>query len=187
LPLTGEKFHTNSQGGLEIALDQRKKSLALFGTWSIMGLWHGANWTFVVWGLYHAAVIFIARKVKIRYPYWLSMNAQKFLGVCLTLPIMMLGWIPFRASSVQDVMIMWGKVFQFNEYTSLGMRENVYLVTSMLLLGFLLAATFYSKRHLFNRLNSFYQFIAYTLLYSVILCLVVIFLRPVQQFIYFQF
>lgn len=187
LPLTGERFNTNSQGGLEVALEQRKRSVALFGTWTIMGLWHGANWTFAVWGLYHAVVIYAARKINFRYPHWIRKGAQKFLGVCLTLPIMMLGWIPFRASSLGDVMIMWGKVFQFDQYTGLGMRENVYLVASALLFGFLVTSSFYSKRHLFDRLHSPYRFVAYTLFYTFVLSLVIVFLRPVQQFIYFQF
>ena len=28
-----------------------------------MGLWHGANWTFVLWGIYHALLIFLYRQI----------------------------------------------------------------------------------------------------------------------------
>ena len=70
LPIAGVKFQKNSIGGLpvEVHQDHRNKIKSLFITWSIMGLWHGANWTFLIWGLYHAIIIFSYRliyKIKI--------------------------------------------------------------------------------------------------------------------------
>ncbi|MCA9428787.1 MAG: MBOAT family protein, partial [Candidatus Omnitrophica bacterium] len=58
LPLTGQAFRTSSRGGLEEASDAEASDLrrdrALVLTWFIMGLWHGAQWTFALWGLFHA-------------------------------------------------------------------------------------------------------------------------------------
>jgi D-alanyl-lipoteichoic acid acyltransferase DltB (MBOAT superfamily) len=34
-----------------------QRTFSLYGTWALMGLWHGANWTFVLWGIYHAAAV----------------------------------------------------------------------------------------------------------------------------------
>lgn len=48
LPLAGIKVHGRSVGGLANATVDKKHQKALFFTWAIMGLWHGANWTFLV-------------------------------------------------------------------------------------------------------------------------------------------
>ena len=52
LPLMGVKvLETTAKGGIGNKLDQKKgrnKNLILFITWAIMGLWHGANWTFIL-------------------------------------------------------------------------------------------------------------------------------------------
>ena len=63
LPLKGAKVEDRSTGGLNIEKNKKidKNNSALFITWAIMGLWHGANWTFVVWGLYHSILIHLER------------------------------------------------------------------------------------------------------------------------------
>ena len=61
LPLAGTRFHDESRGGLVVAdagtADAWSRFRALWLTWALMGLWHGANWAFVVWGLWHAALV----------------------------------------------------------------------------------------------------------------------------------
>ena len=53
LPLTGAKVtNDGSRGGLGVT--ELKRDRALILTWLIMGLWHGASWTFVLWGAFHA-------------------------------------------------------------------------------------------------------------------------------------
>ena len=61
LPLMGAQVHDRSTGGLPTVESGRSgftRTRALFLTWGIMGLWHGANWTFVIWGLYHATLVY---------------------------------------------------------------------------------------------------------------------------------
>ena len=73
-----------------------------------MGLWHGANWTFVLWGLYHAVCVFGYRILADRVPSprgWVG----AVVGWAITLPVMMLGWIPFRAGSVREALVLMGK------------------------------------------------------------------------------
>ncbi len=94
-----------------------------------MGLWHGANWTYVIWGLYHACMIFIERLVK-----KLSFNKLQnpIIGWMVVTPIAMLGWIPFRAQSTNDVWIMFSKIVMPTKYLFFTMRENTYLITALL-------------------------------------------------------
>ena len=68
------------------------------------GLWHGANWTFVVWGAWHGGFLALerflgSRKLWRPVPAWLSVPKTMFVVV--------LGWVLFRAASVGEA---WGVV-----------------------------------------------------------------------------
>ena len=191
LPMMGIKV-VNRSGSTGNIIDEQpraarsKKDLALFATWAIMGLWHGANWTFLLWGLYHASMIFVERILK---PLRLKMfrNYPIILGWCVTLPLAMLAWIPFRAQTMGQTLIMGSKIFELRSYAAIGLRENIYLINFtllMLMIGTFLYDTFLSK-HIkqFPVLCSFLNVMKYTL----IMILVFTFLRPISQFIYFQF
>jgi len=186
LPLAGIKVHDRSTGGLANATLDKKKKTSLFLTWAIMGLWHGANWTFVLWGVYHAIAISFYR---ILSPAVRGVNrkVQIVCGIVLTLPIMMLAWIPFRAESLAMTFGMWIKVLDLSEYTYLGMRENTYLITAIVLVG--IVATFLVKKKFihFGEKNNLFYIGLESLIFAIIIPLILVFFRPISQFIYFQF
>jgi D-alanyl-lipoteichoic acid acyltransferase DltB (MBOAT superfamily) len=190
LPLCGSQVQDRSDGGLaSAALPQHqsnKKTRALFLTWAIMGLWHGANWTFVAWGLYHACFIYGYRKtagLRNRLPNIL----RQYGGGCLTLVVVMLGWIPFRARSMTTTAVMYGKLFDPSQYLWRGMRENTYLVTAIILM--LIISCYLFKTEVLPVIRKWQPVwaVAETVGFTVIIALVIIFLRPISQFIYFQF
>ena len=187
LPLAGIKVHDRSVGGLANATLDKKKYKALFTTWAIMGLWHGANWTFVLWGIYHFVGIFLYRLI-LPTTRKLNQNFRLIGGIMLTLPVMMLAWIPFRAETLKITFGMWSKVVTPFAYTSLGMRENTYLVTAFILVGILV--TYWIKTKLIpliTQKNNNSLVIGESLVFSIIIPLVIVFFRPINQFIYFQF
>ena len=185
-PLVGTLAQGRSVGGLSEINTGQRRTVALFSTWMIMGLWHGANWTFVLWGLYHAIILYICR---IFSPITNSFNSSVKLvgGVFFTLPIMMLSWIPFRAETFGNAIDMWAKIFNPYLYDSLGMRENSYLAAIIILLGVFI--TYWVKFKLIPSMNPFsrWLFFAQILTFTIMFSLIIIFFRPVNQFIYFQF
>ena len=80
----------------------------VFVVFLLSGMWHGANWTFIVWGLYHAALflptVLMGRKsqsdivAKGRILPSLKEMGQMFFTFCLVL----FGWILFRSESISD-------------------------------------------------------------------------------------
>ena len=65
----------------------------------LSGLWHGANWTFVVWGAIHAAFLMLERLTD--WPKKLSKTPTgSMLGVALTFLMVCFGWVFFRSESV---------------------------------------------------------------------------------------
>jgi D-alanyl-lipoteichoic acid acyltransferase DltB (MBOAT superfamily) len=67
----------------------------------LSGLWHGANWTFVVWGLYHGLFLIFERLVSNpsrEAPSYFIGVFQQFRTFCLVC----IGWVIFRAESITD-------------------------------------------------------------------------------------
>jgi D-alanyl-lipoteichoic acid acyltransferase DltB (MBOAT superfamily) len=191
LPLTGEQVRDRSTGGLAVAAQdaptpKRNRNRALFESWAIMGLWHGASWTFVLWGVYHAGLVFGHRKLARLGDGW-SPTVRGLVGFGVTFPLCMLGWIPFRAQTLGDSLHMFGTVLDPRAYLSIGLRENNYLVAALLVVcvtGASLVTTHVMPR---LRIRPGLSFVAETAVLGVMIVLVFVFLRPIQQFIYFQF
>lgn len=190
LPLTNQKVSDRSTGGFSqaLSLSPKKANLtyALFASWAIMGLWHGANWTFVMWGLYHALVIFGYRKISLLFAGYTN-PLKTIIGGVITLPVIMLGWISFRADNLADALDLYGTVLDYTAYSGLGLRENTYILAAILLMGVTISChvtAYFEKLELSNpRLALIYE----TCLLIVLLPGVYVFLRPISQFIYFQF
>jgi len=196
LPLAGIQVQDRSTGGLAIATDKERNRpkrnllLALFITWAIMGLWHGANWTFVLWGVYHALFITLYRLAAPLAKNWAEWQT-KLIGWAITLPVIMLSWVPFRAENIGDTLTMWGKIFSWHEYGWLGLRENTYLAAAIILTCVI--ATYFVRKWYADagqdngNVRIIFRIALESVTFAVIIGLVFVFLRPIQQFIYFQF
>jgi alginate O-acetyltransferase complex protein AlgI len=87
----------------------------LMMTMVIGGLWHGANWTFVIWGTIQGVALVGERIVKkawaqrdpIGLPRWLVASLQWFL----TFQVICLAWVFFRAPNFSQAMAVLGRLF----------------------------------------------------------------------------
>jgi D-alanyl-lipoteichoic acid acyltransferase DltB (MBOAT superfamily) len=81
----------------------------LFITFLVSGIWHGAAWTFAVWGALHAVGVMLTRELersvfyRQRIPAILK-QSWVFAYVCFA-------WIFFRATSMQDALLIAGRIF----------------------------------------------------------------------------
>ena len=78
----------------------------VFITMLLGGLWHGAAWTFVVWGAYHGVIISLTHMIReSRIGKFFSNKQGKLLTVCMwlfTFYLVCIGWVFFRAESIGD-------------------------------------------------------------------------------------
>ncbi|HJP79785.1 MAG TPA: MBOAT family protein [Pseudonocardiaceae bacterium] len=75
----------------------------------LVGFWHGANWTFLVWGIYHGALLVIERGFHWdRSP---SSQAVKIARRALTLVLVVFGWVFFRSTNMVQALVMLGHMF----------------------------------------------------------------------------
>lgn len=96
----------NRRGGLRTYLN-----LAI--TMLLGGLWHGANWTFVVWGGLHGAYLVIERLLKTVAPpsrLWGRLSVRVVFAL-LTYAGVLFAWIFFRARSLADAGLIIGSMF----------------------------------------------------------------------------
>src|SRR5262245_1125659 len=68
----------------------------LIVVFTLCGLWHGASWTFLVWGLYHGAFLVIERVAGDRR----EPSRWPFLAHAYALVVIMIGWVLFRAPTI---------------------------------------------------------------------------------------
>jgi alginate O-acetyltransferase complex protein AlgI len=72
----------------------RRTYINLFLTMLLGGLWHGANWTFIVWGGWHGALLAIERKIGVRDSVTFR---SKLIRLPLTTLLVVLGWVLFNS------------------------------------------------------------------------------------------
>jgi alginate O-acetyltransferase complex protein AlgI len=159
--------------------------LPLLLTWFLVGLWHGASWNFIFWGLYHFILILSYRFFNNNLSWnFLTINSKKvksIIGWLITLPLIMLSWIPFRTQNLEQTFNMYKRLFDFKNFFELNMHPNSYL---MIFLIFLLhLATFIFCKICKFKILSYYKLI----IISIMIFAVMIFLENENQFIYFQF
>jgi D-alanyl-lipoteichoic acid acyltransferase DltB (MBOAT superfamily) len=187
LPLTGQPFQSRSEGGIAVASksDATSRTLALFATWFIMGLWHGAAWTFALWGLYHAAWVYAYRSMGV----WRRFaESSPWPARGLMFLVAMAGWIPFRAQSLDQTLTMYGKLLNPFAY-GLSLRViagRSYLVAFLLTFGLFLLF-WIRERIQWQDLPSAIRIPVLVGVVSLMTVAILTLQRPISQFIYFQF
>lgn len=71
--------------------NRKRQILNMFIVWALTGLWHGASWNFVLWGLYYFVFLVVEKYVVFKLPKKLNV----VIGAIYTLPVVILGWALF--------------------------------------------------------------------------------------------
>ncbi|MGE5343511.1 MAG: MBOAT family O-acyltransferase [Candidatus Omnitrophota bacterium] len=159
-------------------------------TMLIAGLWHGPNWTFVVWGMLHGLYLIIGYTTKkARKKFVKTIRLNKFpglhraLSIFITFNLLSLAWIFFRAESLQQA-------FAYLHYLQLKpsgkgtayLMFNLLIVTIFILLEVLVKNR--KKIKVFDRIPDVVKVAGFALF----ICLILIFaVDKANEFIYFQF
>jgi D-alanyl-lipoteichoic acid acyltransferase DltB (MBOAT superfamily) len=115
----------------------------LFLTMVLGGLWHGAAWTFVIWGAYHGALLVIHRLVEPFMKGTLSVNSRFMantwwlIRVVFCFHLVGFGWVIFRAESMTQVFAMvqstWNLSFVFSPESMLALKRLLFGVWPLVL------------------------------------------------------
>lgn len=162
--------------------------------WGVSGLWHGANWTFVCWGLFHATLLAIYNifgintkyKQVVAYGKYLP-NIRETMQIALTFFLTVIGWIIFRAESMtQAVDFLTAMVSnRFFDASALHGVTYIYFGIALLAVEWLQR----DKQHAlqFSDAKPFNHRLVRWGIYYIILLLIAKYAGSSQTFIYFQF
>ena len=80
---------------------RRRRTLATYGALLLSGLWHGASWNFVLWGAFHASLLWLYRNAQPRIPRVLKNQPwSRPLAVCIMFGFTCVGWLIFRQTDL---------------------------------------------------------------------------------------
>ena len=93
-----------------------KTYLNILIVFCVSGLWHGANWTFVIWGILHGVASVMTRIIDNRTGFFSNNNSKlvKFALWILTFIFLNLTWVIFRADSITQAFAFYKELFSFN-------------------------------------------------------------------------
>lgn len=75
-----------------------RQLLNILIVWALTGIWHGANWTFLLWGLYYAVFLMIEKVFLLK-----RLEKLPVLGHIYTIIIVMFGWVMFQLDSLAAI------------------------------------------------------------------------------------
>ena len=164
----------------------RLKSIRnIFVIFLISGFWHGANWTFIFWGLFHSILFIPSFLFKTNRRYTSSIigestffpSPKEFLQVGATFFLVTIGWVFFRSENVNNSFKFLNQMFSDFTFKSQFDWLIIYIL-SFVIIEYLIRKSERLKEKYFN-----YDWIVFSILSLAIL----LFLGGKEQFIYFQF
>ncbi|NQT07268.1 MAG: MBOAT family protein [Candidatus Omnitrophica bacterium] len=169
-----------------------KTNRNILTTMLLGGLWHGANWTFVIWGALHGFYIIVTRFIQEKLRFTINIYKQnsaflKILNIAITFTIVLLTWVFFRAESLSQSAYILKSIFQF--------PVSIFLTGSLNCivhgLAGIITVILFEYRARSNLEGDVLQFKPITLqwgvYYAIILSITLFGVYGGEQFIYFQF
>lgn len=162
----------------------------------LSGLWHGANWTFVIWGAYYGFFLTIDKL------FWhnISLKINKTLNIAITFLIILFGWVLFRSPDLTFAINYYMRMLGFLHYSAshppiiwqeLVSNRAIFILFVALFISFFPALNLFDRMH-FQLRNSSSDFIISGIKF--VLVMVISFLAIVSisntnfnAFIYFRF
>lgn len=149
----------------------------LFLTMLLGGLWHGAQWTFVLWGIFHGTLL-ILHRLKNRF---ISFSLGNALSKVLMFFCVLIGWVFFRAKDLTDCRLMFRYLFNFSG----GLEIPRAIVFASVIVFAALIAHFAPNTHDWRK--NFSKTYSLSLVLLFLLVLIRIISNENSPFLYFQF
>ena len=156
----------------------------LMVVWLLTGLWHGAAWNFIMWGVYYGVLLILEKYVFAK----LIEKLPSAVRHILTMVIVMLGWVFFSAPTLTDAVHYIGAMFGAGG--GILDSQSAYLLSSNwlpILIGIFCATPVYKKiaERFPPKLVSEVRVVAIPLLF--ILCIIFMISETYNPFLYFRF
>ncbi len=165
-------------------------------TWFLTGLWHGANWTFLIWGGLFGFYLIVANQTKsFRKKFNKSIGLTKrpvllvFISILTTNILVSFNWIFFRANSLQDALLIIGKMTELSHTAPINLFEfpvDFYLSFGLIIL-LIIIEIIEENFELYSRIRIMPRYVKWLTVMVMILALFVLGVWEASDFLYFQF
>jgi alginate O-acetyltransferase complex protein AlgI len=184
---------------LYIPLGGNKKShgrtyLNLFTVMFLGGLWHGASWNFVVWGILHGLYLAIHKLLKKIFPSlathpFFKSTTGKIFCIGITQYFVFLTWIPFRVSDTDQMIYSMYKfiILDFQTVNTINTIISHEIAFSLIILFIILHLISYKTKNLIEKLSNLKTQYWLGFLIIVISLILLSYAGTPEQFIYFKF
>lgn len=158
----------------------------------VSGFWHGANWTFIIWGALHALYILPSLLTKQNRKYLDSVAKDKllpsfseFFNILATFLLVVIAWIFFRADSVSHALAYITHMFSYSLFSlpDLNLKRLGICIFLLILIEWLGRC----EPHALKTLGSSWHWVFRWAFYYILLIIIFIFYTNSTSFIYFQF
>jgi len=92
-------------------------NLNIFIVFLVSGLWHGANWTYVIWGALHGIYLFLENCLRPLFSRFSAVTILRPARTVICFGLVLIGWVFFRASDVNSA------IFILNDISSISLAE----------------------------------------------------------------
>jgi D-alanyl-lipoteichoic acid acyltransferase DltB (MBOAT superfamily) len=162
----------------------------------ISGFWHGANWTFIIWGLINA-LLFLPLIITNKNKTYVDIVAQgkslpslkEFFQMAVTFSIALMAWIFFRANSVSDAFNYIKTIFSETLFSFPSFKNMHSAVVLLLLISLFFIIEWFGREKDFALKSLFVnqpRWVRWSFFYMIVAC-IFYFHTSQKQFIYFQF
>lgn len=162
----------------------------------LSGFWHGANWTYVIWGVLHA-LLFIPLLIKKNNRKHLNVVAKdsvlpswKELGAMLsTFLLVMFAWIIFRSDTISDAYRYISQIFTASLFAkpAFFVAKSLTFYATIFFIALLLLTEWYQRKNIHGLSRLFRSSTLNMCLYVGIIFMILFFAGSTEEFIYFQF
>ncbi len=169
----------------------------LMAVFVISGLWHGANWTFIIWGALHGSYLLISiwthkiREVFYRVSgLYRHPQAVKFIKIVITFHLVVFAWIFFRANTLSDAFYIIQSIFSIDLSqikTIPSVRTFSWFISIISILIMEMAHFLQRKQPVRELLSQKPIYIRWALYYGALMWIILFGKFTEQEFIYFQF
>lgn len=159
----------------------------LFIVFLATGIWHGANWTFILWGIWHGLFIILEKKLNIEN---YNKNWQNILKHFYTVIVFIIGWVLFRSDNLLYANNFLKIMFGVTKNTQIGYNIWYYLDNKALLIliiSILASVSIFRFITLENRLKINRFLFNILSLLILLISIVIISASTYNPFIYFRF
>lgn len=111
----------------------KRMYLNLLIVWFLTGFWHGADWNFILWGLYYAFFLILEKTFLIK---WFK-NKPPFIAHLYALLVIIIGWVFFEFTNINTAFSFIGIMFGFGNHILFDKLTIYLLYTNAILLAFL--------------------------------------------------